>query len=64
MKILEGNYPLLDTVDIYLGDQYKLQMKIIEQSLLMAQFDSLKLEDEKSAMKILKPNARKIPNNK
>lgn len=114
MKILEGNYPLLDAMDIYWGDQCKLQMnkgllkgrklivlvtelwsdflvgekalyldmklmigifdlerinswkafqisicKLIEQSLLIAQFDSLKIDAEKSAMKILNPKARK-----
>lgn len=114
MKILEGNYPLLDAMDIYWGEQCKLQMnkgllkgrrlielvaelwsdflvgekvlyfdmklligifdlerinswkafqiaicKLIEQSLLMAQFDSLKIEAERTAMKILNPKIKK-----
>lgn len=114
MKILEGNYPLLDAMDIYWGEQCKLQMnkgllkgrrlielvaelwpdflvgekvlyfdmkllmgifdlerinswkafqiaicKLIEQSLLMAQFNSLKIEAERTAMKILNPKIKR-----
>ena len=114
MKILEGNYPLLDAMDIYWGEQCKLQMnkallkgrrlielvaelwsdflvgekvlyfdmklligifdlerinswkafqiaicKLIEQSLLMAQFDSLKIEADRTAMKILNPRMKR-----